>query len=285
MDEPPVASTSALPTVPPVRRDLSRLLLHPTNTTPSPLSGTRDLITEFHLDSLYNTFLRPYLPPATANAPPSSLAPATADSPAPPAVKGAVSIKGKERAVPAPAPRVDSPAPYAVASPAPPGGGGGGGFKITLGGIKLNSSAGGGVGIAPVAAGAAATTSSGKVKRVKMEKNYSHMVQDILGRNSIKKDQYLSHLVMNPDPPPCPPLVRPDAQLLRDGLTLKVGGLAGFDMSMWENPPPGDASAAGFGGDERKKKKKRKHLQDAGPGGAGGDGGGGGSERKKQRHA
>lgn len=151
-----------------------------------------------------------------------------------------------------------APGPYAVASPAP-GSGSGGGFKITLGGIKLTSSLG-------ASAGAGAVTNAPpagntKSKRVKMEKNYSHMIQDVLGerprafrlspprsanrkdrrvpgRNSIKKDQYLSHLVMNPDPVPCPPLQVPDPQLLRDALTLKVGGLAGFDMSTWENGPP-----------------------------------------------
>ena len=73
-----------------------------------------------------------------------------------------------------------------------------------------------------------------------------------LGRNSIKKDQYLTHLVLNPDPTPCPPLVVPDASLLREGLTLKVGGLAGFDMSVWEN----SIGEEGGGGGERKKVSK-----------------------------
>ncbi|GAA5912655.1 uncharacterized protein JCM6883_005342 [Sporobolomyces salmoneus] len=250
------------------RQDYSAYLLEPTNVHPSPLSGTLDLITLFNLDPLYNTFLRPYLPPSalghstnsngSGNAGPGAV---NADSPIP--LKGAVSLKGKERERIQPSP-VPSPA-YAVASPAPGGGtaAGGGGFKITLGGIKLTSSS---INAAP---NATTTTGSGKVKKVRMEKQYSHMIQDILGRNSIKKDTFLTHLVMNPDPVPCPPLHPPDGRLLRDGLTLKPGGLAGFDMGLWENGP-----AEGEGA-EKKKKKKRKQ-QDGGTGQ-------GESDRKKQK--
>ncbi|GAA5886418.1 hypothetical protein JCM16303_002529 [Sporobolomyces ruberrimus] len=270
MDPPPIASTSASPprvgasssTL--LARDPSRYLLQPTNVTPSPLSGTADLITLFNLDPLYNTFLRPYLPPSST----TTSGPVTADSPLPntvnppPPVK---SLKGKERATSISSP---APQPYAVASPAPGHtGGGGGGFKITLGGIKLNSSINGGGGSSTNVPTLGGSSTSGKVKKVKMERHYTHMVQDVIGRNSIKKDQYLSHLVMNPDPAPCPPLQVPDAQLLRDGLTLKPGGLAGFDMSVWESPLPGE----GEGG--MKKRKKRRTIPD-------GDGGG---DRKKQK--
>ncbi|GAA5843158.1 hypothetical protein JCM3766R1_005254 [Sporobolomyces carnicolor] len=244
MEAHPVPSTSA-------RADYSQYLLEPTNVTPSSLSGTMDLITLFNLDPLYNTFLRPYLPVSASKA-----AGGAPESPVPTAAattttttKGAISIKGKERETMTPV-ASPAPGPCAVASPAP-GSGSGGGFKITLGGIKLTSSLG-------ASAGAGAVTNAPpagntKSKRVKMEKNYSHMIQDVLGRNSIKKDQYLSHLVMNPDPVPCPPLQVPDPQLLRDALTLKVGGLAGFDMSTWENGPPE--------GTEKKKKKRKQQQQ------------------------
>ncbi|GAA5967152.1 hypothetical protein JCM3765_001547 [Sporobolomyces pararoseus] len=289
MDPPPIASTSSTTSSNPVqvspphppppshhsnpKPDYSSYLLQPTNIHPSSLSGTQDLITLFQLDSLYNTFLRPYLPPNTTTTTTNagggggvSTTTTTADSPIPP---GVISIKGKEKASP-----VQSPA-YAVASPAPTTGGGG--FKITLGGIKLNASMSSSSlptlnNLNQTGTGTTIGT-GGKVKRIKMEKNYSHMIQDILGRNSIKKDQYLTHLVMNPDPPPCPSLVLPDSSLLRDGLTLKVGGLAGFDMSVWEN----SVGEEGGGGGERKKKKKRKQQQQQQ------DGTGGESDRKKQR--
>ncbi|GAA5939823.1 uncharacterized protein JCM15063_004313 [Sporobolomyces koalae] len=206
--------------------DYSRYLLQPTNVHPSSLSGTDDLISLFELDTLYNTFLRPYLPPTpTTTAAAAGEPPSNANSPSvvpPTAIKGQVSIKGKEKQAP------DSPA-----MPTP------GGFKITLGGIKFTSA-----GEVPTA----------KVKRVKMEKNYAHLVQDILGRNSIKKDEYLTHLVMNPDPVPCPPLTVPDSTLLREALTLKPGQLAGFDMTVWED-------ATGEPGEKKRKKKRKQQLQ------------------------
>ena len=74
------------------------------------------------------------------------------------------------------------------------------------------------------------------------------VVIESIGRNSIKKDQYLTHLIMNPDPQPCPPLHAPEDSLLREGLTFKVGGLAGFDMSVWES-----------GSGEEGRKKVRPH--------------------------
>jgi hypothetical protein len=206
MDPPPIASTSASPprvgasssTL--LARDPSRYLLQPTSehfpptpyalrianllchasvdVTPSPLSGTADLITLFNLDPLYNTFLRPYLPPSST----TTSGPVTADSPLPntvnppPPVK---SLKGKERATSISSP---APQPYAVASPAPGHtGGGGGGFKITLGGIKLNSSINGGGGSSTNVPTLGGSSTSGKVKKVKMERHYTHMVQDVIG--------------------------------------------------------------------------------------------------------
>lgn len=57
---------------------------------------------------------------------------------------------------------------------------------------------------------------------------------------------------MNPDPQPCPPLLPPEEALLREGLTLKPGGLAGFDMSVWESGTTGP-------GDESRKKVRRSN--------------------------
>ncbi|GAA5872578.1 hypothetical protein JCM1840_004842 [Sporobolomyces johnsonii] len=253
--------------------NLSAYLLQPDNPYPSPLSGTQDLISLFHLEPLYNTFLRPYLPPPPPASSSDALAPphppAGADSPAPAPVKGAVgSIKGKEKAL-----DQSHVPPQGVGSPGPGGGGGGGGgagLKITLGGIKFGGAtapaAGGG---ADAAAGPGGAAGGGKPKKLKMDKSYAHMVSDILGRNTIKKSLDLSHLVLNPDPTPCPPLHPFDAQQLRDAFTLKPGGLAGFDMGIWEKDVVGAGGEAG-------KKKKKKRKADAGgdphaPGAGGGD--------------
>ncbi|GAA5959742.1 hypothetical protein JCM21900_006367 [Sporobolomyces salmonicolor] len=235
--------------------NLSAYLLQPDNPYPSPLSGTQDLISLFHLEPLYNTFLRPYLTPpppasgAEALPPPP---PTGADSPAAPFPGAVGSIKGKEKAF-APA-QVQG-----VESPSPGGPGAGAGLKITLGGIKFGGAPAARAGGADAAAAAAAAgpgpggaPGGGKPKKLKMDKSYAHMVSDILGRNTIKKSLDLSHLVLNPDPTPCPPLHPFDAQQLRDAFTLKPGGLAGFDMGVWEK------DVVGAGGEPKKKKKKRK---------------------------
>ena len=191
------SSTSSLPSTSQLPQDYSPYLLEPTSASPLPfppleaansppcfrldshpssLSGTQDLITLFQLDTLYSTFLRPYLPPpssSSSTAQPST-EPINADSPLP--IKGAVSLKGKEKAI------VSPPGPQIVASPAP--GGGTGGFKITLGGIKfgssgnLSSSLNGNAGDSTIGSG-------GKVKRIKMDKNYSHLISDIPGSFSL----------------------------------------------------------------------------------------------------
>ncbi|GAA5926659.1 hypothetical protein JCM1841_003196 [Sporobolomyces salmonicolor] len=214
---------------------------------PSPLSGTQDLISLFHLEPLYNTFLRPYLtppPPASASDALPPLPPTGADSPAAPFPGAVGSIKGKEKAF-APA-QVQG-----VESPSPGGSGAGAGLKITLGGIKFGGAPAARAGGADAAA-ATGPGPGGKPKKLKMDKSYAHMVSDILGRNTIKKSLDLSHLVLNPDPTPCPPLHPFDAQQLRDAFTLRPGGLAGFDMGVWEK------DVVGAGGEAKKKKKKRK---------------------------
>ncbi|GAA5820297.1 hypothetical protein JCM10212_005862 [Sporobolomyces blumeae] len=271
MDPPPVPGPSSGRTVV-AATDLTPFLIEPTNTDPSPLSGTQDLISLFRLDGLYNTFLRPYLPPPALGSSSDSATQLESPTQTPSEqAAGAVSIKGKEKATATPGVAPSAPLPPGQTASAP----GSGGLKITLSGIKFGSSGLGNSLNASGPAGQAATNdakdlaaANGKPKRLKMEKTYSHMVADILGRNKIKKDQFLTHLVLNPDPPPCPPLHPPDPQLLREGLTFKVGGLAGFDMSVWENGPEGANEA-------KKKKKKRKAEGPAGADGA---------DKKKPRH-
>ncbi|BGP20323.1 hypothetical protein JCM10213_002048 [Rhodosporidiobolus nylandii] len=262
------------------RSDYARYLLTPSNPHPSPLSGTQDLLTLFNLTPVYNTFLRPYLDPALLASHPSALPAfgAPADSPASPGVTGKVELgtgagaggKGKGRAA----------SPAAVGSPAP--GGGGGAFKITLGGIKLGStraSPSPSPSVGPEAAAASGTGGQGKPpKRLKMEKGFEWMVGDVLGlppnlrRPPPTSSTYLRDLVLNPDPAPCPPLLPFDADSLRAAFALEKGGLAGFDMGVWEGKP---AVGQGAGG-EKKRKKKRKHDSHQ-PGGAGE------SDAKKQR--
>lgn len=126
---------------------------------PSPLSGTDDLISRFRLAPLYDTFLRPYLPPAV-----------TAPSHPPPSLD------------PAPAPASPSPAPPHHL-----------GLKITLGGVKFGGLGGSGTsaggdsaeGASGAGGGAGAAGGEGKKrKRAKMDKTYEHMVGDVLGASS-----------------------------------------------------------------------------------------------------
>ncbi|TNY17082.1 hypothetical protein DMC30DRAFT_420133 [Rhodotorula diobovata] len=253
---PPVA-----PPRPPQEPAWARHLVQLDNPHPSPLSGTDDLISRFRLAPLYDTFLRPYLPPAV-----------TAPSHPPPSLD------------PAPAPASPSPAPPHHL-----------GLKITLGGVKFGGLGGSGTsaggdsaeGASGAGGGAGAAGGEGKKrKRAKMDKTYEHMVGDVLGRISLPRSSHppnpstsLLHLVSNPDPAPCPPLHPLDAQQLRDALTLRAGQLAGFDMGVWEarSGVGGAGGGAGGGGGGHKKKKKRKHDD------ASGGGGGGGADHKKQR--
>ncbi|GAA6037530.1 hypothetical protein JCM8097_008240 [Rhodosporidiobolus ruineniae] len=295
----PLAGPSSQPTHPlrPAPHDYHKHLLTLDNPHPSPLSGTQDLISLFHLAPSYNTFLRPYLDPALLagqsslsafDGPPVGAA--AADSPAAspaPGVPGKIDLgkaKGKGRAGAGAA----TPTPGSPAAATPTPGPGGVGLKISLGGIKLGSAGRGGSpspspsvgpdGLAGLAGGA------GKpAKRLKMEKGFEWMVGDVLGlpptlrRPNPPGAPSLRDLVLNPDPAPCPPLTPFDATQLREAFTLERGGLAGFDMGVWE----GRAQAGAAGGADRKKKKKRKHDQpQSGQPGAGGASAG---DSKKQR--
>ncbi|ORY52194.1 hypothetical protein BCR35DRAFT_296965 [Leucosporidium creatinivorum] len=133
-----------------------------------------------------------------------------------------------------------------------PGGGAGApkSIGITLGGVRIGE--------------------VDKPKKAKMEKQYSHLIQDIPGRNTIKKDHYIRDLVLNPDVQP-PHIVPFDEQTLRDAFTLKPGQIPGFDALIWESNT-----------EQPKKKKKRKHDHDAG-GGGGAAGAGNDEHRKKKK--
>ncbi|GAA6006729.1 uncharacterized protein JCM10292_003473 [Rhodotorula paludigena] len=257
---PPAPGPSAPPNPPPRPPALpwTHNLVHPANPYPSPLSGTQDLITRFHLAPLYDTFLRPYLPAAlhpTDPAPTLALPSAAAAAPAVP---------------PSPSP---APPPAAAA--------GGAGLKITLGGIKFGGpSSGNSAGTSDAGPAAGGGAAGKKRKAPRMDKTYEHMVGDVLGRishprsssssTSTSTSTSLLHLISNPDPAPCPPLHALDATQLREAFTLKPGGLAGFDMGVWE--ARGALGTGGGGGRHGggKKKKKRKHDDGAG-GGAGGE--------------
>lgn len=119
-----------------------------------------------------------------------------------------------------------------------PGGGAPKSIGITLGGVRIGE--------------------VDKPKKVKMEKQYSHLIQDIpgqsglyvvafarswpltslryphVGRNTIKKDHYIRDLVLNPDVQP-PHIVPFDEQTLREAFTLKPGQIPGFDALIWES--------------------------------------------------
>ncbi|GAA6055062.1 hypothetical protein JCM3770_001779 [Rhodotorula araucariae] len=226
---------------------------------PSPLSGTRDLVSLFHLEPVYDTFLRPYLPPVSTNG-----------------TRNDNEDKGKDKHAPIPAdPHPASPSP----APTPSSG-----LKITLGGIKFGSAGGSGQSAGGDSAdgpsgqpGPGAPPPDKKRKRPRMDKTYEYMVGDVLGRISHPRtastaapnNSSLLHLVSNPDPAPCPPLHQLDPAQLRDAFTLRPGQLAGFDMTLWEARSTAPASGGGLG--ERKKRKKRKHDDAPGSGGGAGD--------------
>ncbi|GAA6025860.1 hypothetical protein JCM10207_003235 [Rhodosporidiobolus poonsookiae] len=275
---PPVASTSS--SRPP--QPWTQHLLTLDNPHPSPLSGTQDLLSLFHLEPLYNTFLRPYLDPNLLAHTPHHLPPVGAESPAasPAPVPGAVSLgkdKGKGKAVgPGAGAGVGAGAGAATPASPAPGAGAGMGLKITLGGIKFGGG-GGSRGLSPSPSplvGAEGGLEKRK-KALKMEKGFEWMVGDVLGLPSLPRppQPILRDLVLNPDPAPCPPLVPFDAQQLRDAFTLQKGGLAGFDMGIWER----QAGVGGAGDGERKKKKKKRKFDAQRPEG------GGAQDPKKQR--
>ncbi|GAA5908911.1 hypothetical protein JCM8208_005616 [Rhodotorula glutinis] len=243
----------------------ARHLLQLDNPHPSPLSGTDDLLSRFHLAPVYDTFLRPYLPQSH---PPQPALPPSLD----PHLASSTTTTGAP-APAAPAPASPSPAPQGPAQQ-------GGGLKITLGGIKFGAMGGSGTSAGGDSAdGPLGADGTKKRKRARMDKTYEHMVGDVLGRISHPRtsssqppnpSSSLLHLVSNPDPTPCPPLHPLDAHQVRDALTLRAGALAGFDMGVWE-ARSGVGGQGGAGG-ERRKKKKRKH-----------DDAHGGADAKKQR--
>ncbi|GAA5989058.1 hypothetical protein JCM11641_002311 [Rhodosporidiobolus odoratus] len=236
---------------------MQKYLLQSANPHPAPISGTDDLLTLFHLEETYNTFLRPYLDPSLLNQPaalPAFGAPA-ADSPADAsAVTGKVDLtKGKGKAAsPVPVGGGASPAPHASASA--------GGLKITLGGIKFGAAHGGSPSPSPSVPPEGTAALPKSAKRLKMEKGFDWMVGDVLGLPQIRSrngpQNFLRDLVLNPDPTPCPPLHQFDAHQLKDAFTLEKGGLAGFGMGIWEGKPP-----AGTGGGEKKKKKSKRQRE------------------------
>ncbi|GAA5985707.1 hypothetical protein JCM10908_007081 [Rhodotorula pacifica] len=294
----------------PWRRNLVTL----NNPHPSPLSGTQDLISHFHLEPLYDTFLRPYLPSSilattttgTTIAPDAdqlSLGGASGAAPG----GGAHTVIGQQSVstqattmttLPPVQGQVVLPSTNAKAlkggvttgkaagaqvraTPASPAtSAGGGGLKITLGGIKLAGLNSPALNSATNTGDPMVGTGTGqkKPRKPKMDKSYDYMVGDVLGRISQPRSSSsnpagapsstsLLHLVSNPDPAPCPPLHPFDSQQLHEAFTLKPGGLAGFDMSIWEarDPSGAGAGAGGGAGDERRrKKKKRKHHQQQG---------------------
>lgn len=85
-----------------------------------------------------------------------------------------------------------------------------------------------------------------------MEKGFDWMIGDVLGLPPSQKrtnaPNYLQHLVLNPDPVPCGELRPFGADELREAWGLEKGGLAGFDMAIWEG-----RGAATAGGGEKKK--------------------------------
>ncbi|GAA5871513.1 hypothetical protein JCM3774_006284, partial [Rhodotorula dairenensis] len=263
---------------------------------PSPLSGTQDLIGHFHLEPLYDTFLRPYLAShlvsaSAAAAPPAALdtdqvshgaASAATTHGAPPRTASTLATTTTTTTLPPVPGQVVLPSSATAtakgrgglanqqikATPASPatsaaGAGVAGGLKITLGGIKL---AGLNPGPTPSTPGnlTGGAGTGKKPRKPKMDKSYDYMVGDVLGRISQPRGSgpnpsSLLHLVSNPDPTPCPPLHPFDPAQLSDAFALKPGGLAGFDMTIWEARDPSGAAgtaggAAGPGGEERRRK-------------------------------
>ncbi|SCV74662.1 BQ2448_7691 [Microbotryum intermedium] len=221
------ASTSA--------RGLSSLLISPSNVTPSPLTGSRDLISLFHLEPLYDTHLRPYLPQDTGEQTTTTTA-SNPNTPNPISSNG----KGKQSQQQL----VDQAPPAAAAR-----------IGISFGGIKLGAL---GPGATTESGNEGKQSTMGQARQQKQERTYSYLVADIPGRNAIRKDSYLKHLVLNPDSPAVD-LRALDEDVLRDAFTLKPGTIPGFDALVWEN----DTEVQG-GPLNKKKKKKRQRESEAG---------------------
>jgi hypothetical protein len=165
----PVASTSTL----------ASLLLQPTSSAPpSYLTGSKDLISLFSLNPLYNTYVLPYLTPSALASIPGGGA-GVGGAPSKNNEKG----KGKEagsRDPSLPPSLVISSSHGPVSSEMAVGGsldgsmGAGAGRKIgfSMGGIKL----GGDTGAAEAVGGKGA-----KKKKLKFEKTYESLVSDVAG--------------------------------------------------------------------------------------------------------
>lgn len=121
------------------------------DTTPSPLSGSQDLLSLFHLKPLYDTYVRPYPPPGSIVPPPiqQPIIETTTIT-----TTGETKIKSLN---------------------------GGLSIGFTMGGIKLGGGGiinadGTGIGI-----GEKEKSEKEKGKRTKIEKSYAHLVEDIPG--------------------------------------------------------------------------------------------------------
>lgn len=249
----PLASTSTL--------SLASLLLQPTvsSSPASYLSGSKDLISIFSLNPLYNTYVLPYLTPSVLASINSNAGGGDKVSQGS-GLKRNDKGKGKEEG-----PR-DTSLPPAVVVSSGHGtavsfemvangsiaggeiiGGAGMTRKIgfSMGGVKLGGDT--------VVVDGTSDQDAKKKKKVKFDRTYEGLINDVAGessqttcrrscdglthqeyifsggkkcsgRNTIKKDSHLLYLVMNPDFPPV--RITPfDEEMLRDGFTLRVGGI------------------------------------------------------------
>ncbi|KDE07267.1 hypothetical protein MVLG_02487 [Microbotryum lychnidis-dioicae p1A1 Lamole] len=234
-------STTAFATT--TGRNLASVLIAPSNMKPSPLSGSRDLISLFHLEPLYDTHLRPFLPQDSTSTGSNNSTTSDPNTPNPVHSNG----KGKQSLV------VD-PAPSRIG--------------ISFGGIKLGALGPGALnGSGNDGKQGNPTQQQQRQPKPEKEKTYLYLVADIPGRNAIRKDSYLKHLILNPDSPAVD-LRALDEDVLRDAFTLKPGTIPGFDALVWEN----DTEVQGG---PVNKKKKKKRLRESEVGGDGGGGGGG----------
>merc|ERR1711939_185336 len=221
---------------------------------PPPLSGTLDLLGLFGVRPAYDEYVRPYLPPSLAGTSSSEGA------------NGSLHGQGQQH----------QPATLEEAMEA---------FKRKAAQPAATSNSKGkqpmGSGTPTIAEnGQQAATDAQQLQQPqpngrqeqqprKFERNFGQLVEDVAGRNLIKKDSHLRQLVTNPDAANSGPLhIRPfDSDTLRSALTLEPGPIQGFDLSMW--------SGGGIEVPQKQKRKKRKRGEtsiDGLPGQAGASG-------------